>query len=553
MRAHLALLSAAVVLYLASASARSSGQQGGFGGGGFGGGGAIRQTDLFTTTNVLTPGEADPWPVSAVAGETLIIGVRSSAFDPTVSVIGPDGKTVGENDDVKPGLQDSLLLVRLPRAGSYKVTVKSLKSRAGGQYTLTIRRFVATPTEVGARVSRRFEKGRVAWHRLKVERGRTLAVTVSGADLALSLYKPTGDLIDDPVPFKQTPTRHRALLVADATGDHYIRVAGDEDSDAGYALVTSLARETALAVGQEAQPRPLEEAGLDIVRFAGRKGQLVSLSLSGPAGLEIIPTHGPNAESTSAPWDDAALTALPDDPKSAGTQVLLLRREGDFRVLISHETGAAARYVLRIADAARQWPAAGPAVGEVHLGESHYWRLDAEPGKILRLEAASTQFDVEVELYDPSGEKIGANDDGGQGRNARLTVLAGTGGAFLVRVHAHGDGGSGAYTLTRAADVVRPIAVGGSANGELGVGGSEIYSFAARAGQTLLVVVRSVECALDATVYGPDGLRVEAGSRSAPSNDAVFPIVCPLDGSYTLWVEARDAGGQYTLRLLDVP
>jgi hypothetical protein len=58
---------------------------------------------------------------------------------------------------------------------------------------------------------------------------------------------------------------------------------------------------------------------------------------------------------------------------------------------------------------------------------------------------------------------------------------------------------------------------------------------------------------LGATIYGPDGLRVQSASSSGSSNDAVFPVVCPLDGIYTLWVEARETGGKYTLRLTDVP
>ncbi len=528
----------------------AAGLQGGFGGGG----GLIRETDLFTTTIVLTPGESDPWPIKAKVGETIIATVTSTVFDPMVAVIGPDGKTIGENDDIRPGVQDSLLLCYLPKAETYKVIVKSMKSRAGGQYTLTIRRFVAVPTAIGQRMSKRFGDDDVVWHRFDLTMGQPAVVTVHGGsnDPALTIFKPSGQEMADVV--TRARRGQRAVFRAETKGTYYARIANR--GGGGYAITVALAREFKTAIGQPTGERKLEEGGLDIWRFAGKAGDLVSVTTGGSGGLDTAMAFlPPPTKEGSEPIDrpSRAIVALPADPKIAGKQIALLNETGDYVLSVSHDLGVAAPYSLSVERVARAWPAGQPAAGELELGASHYWVIEGTPGKVLRVQGESRQFDAEIELYDPRGSSLGSNDDGAGGRSALLTVMLTAAGKQIVRMHAHGDGGSGAYKLTLFPDVVKRLAIGQAAQGKVGAEGSDIYSFTAKAGQTVVIAVRSAEFSPTVTVYGPDGLTPPMGSGPRDSTDSVQTMRCPLDGVYTVWVVGREGSGSYSVRVVDVP
>src|SRR5688500_3862220 len=123
------------------------GGQGGFGGGmGGAAGGRLGASetdgDRSTFTHILTPGDRGEWPLTVREGETIIVRASSTVFDPAIELVDSAGKMLAKNDDIRPGLQDALILHRFEKSGSYKVLVKAFKSAAGGQYRITFRRFV---------------------------------------------------------------------------------------------------------------------------------------------------------------------------------------------------------------------------------------------------------------------------------------------------------------------------------------------------------------------------------------------------------------------------
>src|SRR5438046_9581729 len=65
------------------------------------GGKPIKRQDFYEESRVLTPGEADDWPLRARDGETVILAVTSQAFDAAVQLVGPAGQIVAENDDAR--------------------------------------------------------------------------------------------------------------------------------------------------------------------------------------------------------------------------------------------------------------------------------------------------------------------------------------------------------------------------------------------------------------------------------------------------------------------
>src|SRR6185369_13912239 len=119
--------------------------------------------------------------------------------------------------------------------------------------------------------------------------------------------------------------------------------------------------------------------------------------------------------------DSATMTILPANPKAHGEIFALIRKAGTFQVSISHPIGREAQYSLAIGRPARAWNGEA-ARDKLALGHSDYWTLDAKPGKILRFEAGSEQFDPVLSLIDPNGAEVEVNDDGGGGAASLLTA-----------------------------------------------------------------------------------------------------------------------------------
>ena len=70
-------------------------------------------------------------------GDMVTLRLESTAFDPTLTVIGANGQR-WYNDDTTPQDTNSTVQVTLPAAGSYRVEVSSYRAGATGPFTLTV-------------------------------------------------------------------------------------------------------------------------------------------------------------------------------------------------------------------------------------------------------------------------------------------------------------------------------------------------------------------------------------------------------------------------------
>lgn len=91
---------------------------------------------------------ADCYAFAGTAGQTLFLRVQSATFDTVLTLSGPDGRVVEDNDDCLSDSPNSCLpddtpgggRLTLPNSGSYTVEVSSCYAEKGGDYTLTIGR-----------------------------------------------------------------------------------------------------------------------------------------------------------------------------------------------------------------------------------------------------------------------------------------------------------------------------------------------------------------------------------------------------------------------------
>ena len=86
-------------------------------------------------------GFARDYQVSLTVGDQVVIELKSERFDTFVSLLASDGSTVGENDDGPDGTTNSLLVVSIPKSGTYTVRVQaSGEIKAVGPFTLFVTR-----------------------------------------------------------------------------------------------------------------------------------------------------------------------------------------------------------------------------------------------------------------------------------------------------------------------------------------------------------------------------------------------------------------------------
>jgi hypothetical protein len=560
------LTMAPVLLLAANGVVLAQGGQGGFGGGGFGGGQGGRagraldsdSADGATFTHILTPGDRGEWPIAAREGEVIIVSVSSTVFDPAVEVVDAGGKVLASNDDVRPGVQDARVLFRFPKAGSYKVLVKGFKSAAGGQYTVTIHRFVALDVPIGARTAGNLARKQSQWLRFPAEAGQTLVVTARAASFepGLLIYSPTGERFDADSLFSAGGRTERVVFRAETKGDYYVRLSSPSISNASFSVTVAIARVTPTTIGEVGPNRTLEPGGLDIWTFPGKAGDLVRIEARAAgapvaATVEFVPPPAKPGEAAPSEEASGTLVRLPSDPKAMGRAVALLKRNGTYQVTVAQPLGMGTAYTLSSARPEKSWDGEAQTGATLGLGDSDYWALDGTPGQILRCQGAADQFDVSLELYDPNGERIEYNDDGAGSRNALMTALLRERGRYLMRVHAFGDGGSGSYRLRRTVNPVRPLALGVRTDGDVGSGSEEIWSFTGKAGQTVIISARSSEFDTYVRLFGPDGLETATGDDGGEGTDSLMAVKLPLEGIYTLWVSPKSGAGKYSLRVMD--
>lgn len=506
--------------------------------------------------HILTPGDRGEWPLTASDGDCILVRVSSSTFDPAAQLVDSLGSILIENDDVAPGVQDAQFLFRFTKSGDYKILVKGFKSTSGGRYELVLRRFRSTEMHRLERNAAFPGRTGVRWHRFAAAANETLVVTTRSAvfNPDAAIFAPNGERSTRSPRFLAGGHTSISVFRATTAGDYYLRV-GARGNSGGYVVTVAPATSRSIAIGTTGPQRHLAAGGLDIWTFDGAPGDLVRIksSSSGPAvdlNLSYVPKE-PSAETQNGDSPNEPLVPLPNDPKARGEQEALLRQKGKYQIEVIEPFGNPLEYTIEVRNDARVLSEAPSTSGKIGLGGSDYWSFEGKAGQILRIAGNSSTFDAMLELFTERGERIEWNDDGGTDRNALLTALIKERGKYLIRVSAVGNGGSGPYELRRLNDPTRPIQLGGRVEQSIGSGSSDIWSFSGKAGQTILLSVRSQDFEAHLTVFGPDAIEVAADGGNNESADRLLAVHLPLSGKYTIWVSAKEPGGKYPLHLID--
>ena len=99
-------------------------------------------TDILSERDIPTGqgGFARDYVVSLQAGDHIVIDLLSDSFDTIVTLIAPNGMTIGENDDGPDGTTNSLLFARITEGGNYIVRVRAFGEGGTGTFNLKVTR-----------------------------------------------------------------------------------------------------------------------------------------------------------------------------------------------------------------------------------------------------------------------------------------------------------------------------------------------------------------------------------------------------------------------------
>ena len=298
--------------------------------------------------------------------------------------------------------------------------------------------------------------------------------------------------------------------------------------------------------------------------------------------------------------DGVLLAGTTDDNSGPGlnSRVTFTATEGDtYYVSAGAHVGGEGTYTLRATDItdgiSDDYTAGTDTAGTVAVGGSATGSIDShddrdwfavtlDAGRLYRFDLEGTATDAGT-LYDPylrgiydsAGNPIAGttNDEGGEGKNARLTFMATEGGTYYVSAGAFRDG-EGTYTLrttdltakdrhTAGTDTAGTVAVGGSVTGEIDSGGDrDWFAVTLEAGRTYRFDLEGT--ATDAgTLSDPylRGIYDSAGNPIAGTEDnnreegrnALVTFTATEGDTYYVSAGAwSDGEGTYTLRVTDL-
>ena len=85
-------------------------------------------------------GFARDYLIELEEGDQVVMDLSSEQFDTIITLIAPDGTTMGQNDDGPDGTTNSLLFARITQTGNYILRVSPFAGQGLGQFTLNVTR-----------------------------------------------------------------------------------------------------------------------------------------------------------------------------------------------------------------------------------------------------------------------------------------------------------------------------------------------------------------------------------------------------------------------------
>ena len=415
-------------------------------------------------------------------------------------------------------------------SGEYRILVHGFEFRGGGNYALSVDAFRAEPLAIGAEAQVQLGGDGRAHLRLEASEDEILVPTVRGRWTGLNCLDPRGAPLAD----------WEGSFRVELAGEHVLALQGP--SGGRLSLRVATARRGALADGYALRDA-LQPGAMHVYELFQEPLDFRLVELALPSGLSSRLVRAARSDAAVLRERGFDLRSLPVLSKGARRRYAsVFGRRGRYELQVLSRAAVEVEYSVRLMDPSRPLVPGTPAAGELYVGDSDFYRFDGAPGQLLQVDLRSGSFDPFLRLYDPEGRELAKNDDGGEDLDSRLGHLVREGGRYLLQVSARGDGGGGAYTLALAEHAIPTLVPGEVQTVVLGGEARRYWHFDGRAGETLLLSVRSRTADPRLEVLGPGGVLVGQNDDGGVDRDSLLPLRVEQGGRHTFWVSAAGEG-----------
>ena len=423
-----------------------------------------------TGNGLLTPGEFVEWTVEAKQGQYIASQADSTVFDPALQILGPDGKVIAENDDRYPGDQRPLVLATAKTDGLHLIRARSFRDRSGGPVSARIATWDCQDLEIGKPTPVRFLASAGQLLRVSLKAGQ--AVQFTYREGPRGIVRPKAIYHGSGVPLtvqRELRDLEPGLILAPIDGEYLVCLPA---SGGGTALLESLPM---LEPGQ-----PFESSAA-IARVFLKAGQLVRVGVTGPVSGQVAFVESP----LSAKYDVKSANLHPFLPKPENAvafqtttgregdrrhQVLFAKRDTELWMLaVPGRDPAASRYSTFVQDAWTNLPEGGRGhSGRLPVGDTHYFRYPAKQGEVYLYELRAADFRPALYAVTDTGGPMHWGQYGELDRDVHSWVYeVGADGYTGLRLSGMGNGGGGAYRLSRTRVLPRTIEGGKPLEGKI--------------------------------------------------------------------------------------
>lgn len=475
---------------LVLASALSFGQQGSPGGaaagGGFGQGniGGAEEasyppqniesgqegTRWVSNTAILTQGDKVEFKVKGVPGQTILATVRSSVFDPSLKLLDSKGKVVVENDDQYEGNQSPFLLYQFTDDKDYKLIVQNYRSNGGGQFKLYLQTFSATELSVGENKKplklsdgEPGHGGSFVYFHFKGESGKNYAIrelnaSVNGGTRRLrfrGIIGPTGVKRTDYSLYEQFEG-FGPLFEVKTNGDFYMVY--DSPQHSGTASARLDVVEATKVEKVSAHKFELSVTGQRIFKFDVAKEDIIrTISNSSEKVsyhyLALGAEDSKSGERSKVDIHDYVPTMFNDRE-----HIRVYEDKGEVTLIVSNGAYEPTSVSFSNAMDVPKWIDDTSQTGNLKLGESKFFTIEANKGDIQRIKGSAIGFELTFKLYSMNGSDTDYIDQRTHLPSAELRYTEKA--KYLVEVSSPSGGGSGTYSLALERAKPEPIELG---------------------------------------------------------------------------------------------
>ncbi|MGA3267662.1 MAG: pre-peptidase C-terminal domain-containing protein [Verrucomicrobiota bacterium] len=551
-------------------------------------------TNGVRNTGNITVGDLDLWSLTATNGNSIVLRMGCTNYNPNIRLYGPDGTLEGDSANGNNGGNDTELDFKATNSGSFTVVVNSYFYNGTGPYTLTLAQspgnFVVSPGEGGGPITNgalnfgNIDVGDLDLWSFTATNGSSIVLRMGTTNFNpdIRLYGPNGDLLGTAANGNGGGRDAELDVQATNSGTFNVLVSSYFDTGNGPYVLKLAESPGAFVVSPGDQGGPLTNGAknfgnitlgdLAMWSFTATNGNNLLLRMGTTNFNPAIRLYGPNGDllGTGANGNGGGQDAELDiQATNSGSFTAVLSSEfyngtGPYTFTLAQAPGG---FVVTPGDQGGPMFNGALNTGNIYIGDLDMWSFNATNGNNLVLRIGTTNFNPDIRLYGPNGALLGTSINGnGGGRDTELDVQATNSGSFTVVVCSYFDNGNGPYSLKLAqfrgpfvvspGDAGGPIVNGAENFANLTLGDLDMWSFSASTGDSIVLRMGCTNFNPDIRLYGPNGdLLGTAANGNGGGDDTELDVQATNSGTFTALVSSLfDNGtGTYMVNLAQIP